>query len=201
MKAKTPTQSAAAAAYHALQDTIDTIRGIQRDVARDIVALEASGATPEPPTLSDEYSQPDRELINGAAYRALPPANASNILLFQKLRRAEQLKITLGEAEKQIFNAQIDLSREVLAEQDAAIRADHRERALLLVRLFAVNASLEARREKMLRAGAVVGHALDGWTNKFFGTAAPPTPMNDAPRRYLAEIVRLGILTEKDLET
>jgi hypothetical protein len=199
MKAKLPTQSEAATAYRALQDTVDTIRGMQRDVSRDIVALEQSGAVPEPPTLSDEYSEPDRAIINGASYKALPAANQNNILLHQKLRRADQLKITMTEVEKQLFNASIDLSREILAENDAVIRADHRERALLLVRLFQVNASLEARRLKMLEAGAIVGHALDGWTNKFFGTAAPPTPMNDAPKRYLAECIRLGILKESDL--
>jgi hypothetical protein len=200
MKAKTPTQSAAAAAYHALGDTIVEIRDRQRAITQEIIALEQSGAVPKPPSLSDEYAEPDRDLINGASYKALPPANQTNILLHQKLRRADQLKITLAEAEKQMFNAQIDLSREVLAEADAAIRADHRERALLLVRLFQVNESLEARREKMLQAGAIVGHPLDGWTNKFFGTAAPPTPMNDAPKRYLAECIRLGVITAKEIE-
>jgi hypothetical protein len=123
-----------------------------------------------------------------------------NIQLHQKLRRADQLKLTMAEVEKQLFNASIDLSREVLAEQDAAIRADHRERALLLVRLFQVNESLEARRVKMLQAGAIVGHPLDGWSNKFFGTAAPPTALNDAPKRYIAECVRLGICTLKEIQ-
>ena len=96
--------------------------------------------------------------------------------------------------------SRIDLSREVLVEQDAAIRDDHRVRALLLVRLFQVNESLEARRVKMLQAGAIVGHPLDGWSNKFFGTASPPTALNDAPKRYIAECVRLGICTLKEIQ-
>src|SRR5258708_3530154 len=121
-------QSEARTAYLNLSSKIDEIRGLQREVTRDIVSLEQAGATPEPPTLSDEYDAPDDALINGAAFvgAAMPPTgNASNILLHLKLRRKQQLALTLSEAERQMFAAQVELSAELLAIYDNEIRALH----------------------------------------------------------------------------
>jgi hypothetical protein len=199
MKTTKSHQSEAARSYYALQATVDQIRALQREVTRDVVALEQSGARPEAPT-SDEYSGPDTELINGASYQALPPANEANIQLFHKLRRSDQLKLTLSEVEKQLFAATMDLSRELLLEFDPEIRELHRERALLIVQLFRCNRDLETLREKILQRGGVIGHGLDGWSERFFGTSTPATPLNSWPLKYLAECSRLGIINERDID-
>ena len=161
--------------------------------------MEQSGAVPEPPTLSDSYLEPDRELINGAAYKALPPTKEANIQLFHKLRRRDQLRITRAEAEKQLLTASIDLGRELLTEHDAEIRTLHRERALLLLKLFKINGDLEELRKKLLKGGALVAHPLDGWSLRFFGQSHPPTPLNAWPLKYLQQCVKLGIITEKEM--
>src|SRR6266404_4031215 len=129
-KAQSPMQqSAARTAYLALSSKIDEIRGLQRDVTREIIALEGAGAVPEPPTLSDEFDAPDDALINGAAFAGAampPPGNADNIRLFGRLRRKQQLALTLSEAERQMFAAPVELSAELLAIYDSEIRTLHR---------------------------------------------------------------------------
>jgi hypothetical protein len=198
----TPMQSEARTAYLALTAKIDEIRGLQREVTREIVALESSGAIPEPPTLSDEYSEPDHNLINGARFAgaAMPPANANNISLHQKLRRSEQLKLTMAEVERQLFDAQISLSGELLALYDGELRALHRERALAILKIFEINRDLELLRTKILQSGGVVGHSLDGWSAKLGGTIEQHTKWNDAQRNYLAACISSGVISDEDLE-
>ena len=189
-------QSEAQIAYLALQGKIDEIRGLQREITREIVALEASGASPEPPSLPDEYSTVDHDLINGAAYAgaAMPPSNDANIQLYRKFRRSEQLKLTMAEAERQCFDAQVVLSGELLAVFDSEIRTLHAERANAILKIFEINRDLENMRTKILQSGGIVGHPLDGWSAKFFGTASPPSVANDAALRYIRQCIASGVL-------
>ena len=186
MKSKALNESATVTKYRELSAKTVEIDGLIQVNTREIVALEQSGAVPKAPTVSDSYLDVDRELLNGAVYKALPPAAetlSNDIVLYHKIRRAEQLKNTRAVAEEHLRAASIDYSHELLIQHEPEIRSLHRERALLLLKLFKINGDLEELRKKLLKGGGLVVHPLDGWSLRFFGQSHPPTPLNAWPDR------------------
>jgi hypothetical protein len=106
----------------------------------------------------------------------------------------------MAEVERQLFDAQISLSGELLAVYDGEIRTLHRERALAILKIFEINRDLELLRTKILQSGGIVGHALDGWSAKLGGTIEQHTKWNDAQRNYLAACIKTGVIKDEDLE-
>jgi hypothetical protein len=200
-KQQAPTESNAAAAIHALAAKVDGWRGQLRETLNGVIALEQAGVLAvNPSEAAYDVEQGARSRLNGAAYAAAATEN-KGIELFLKRREVAELKRAIELASQQSDAARIDLGRELLIKHDAEIRALHRERALVLLKLFKINGELEEMRLRLLRAGSSVPHPMDGWSLRLFGLSNPPSALNAWPMKYLAECVKADIITEKDLET
>jgi hypothetical protein len=151
--------------------------------------------------LSDGYSEVDHDLINGARFggAAMPPSNANNIELHFKLRRREQLRLTMSEAEKQCLDAQVALSAQLLSVYDNEIRSLHRERAIALLKVFACNRDIEALRRRILESGGIISHQLDGHTTRLGGMIEDVTKWNAAQKVYIDACIKLGVMQDEDL--
>ncbi len=201
MRKQTPTESNAAAAIRAIDEKIAGWNAELKEELNDVITLEGAGVVAiNPSHAAYDVDAAARARLNGASYVAAPIGNKPGVELFLKRRKVEELKRAIELASQQSGAARIDLGRELLAKYDPEIRALHRERALAIVKIFKLNAELEAMRLKLLQAGSSVPHEMDGFNLKLFGQSHPPTPMNEWPRRYLQTCLKAKIITEKDLE-
>lgn len=201
MRKPTQAESGATLAIKALNAKVATWRTQMREATEVVISLEQSGVVPiHPDAAKYDLSAAAHARMNGATYVPAPTGDRPGVELFLKRREVEELKHAIELASQQEFAARQDLGRELLAKHDNEIRVLHRERALVILKLFKINGELEQMRLKLIREGSSMPHPLDGWSQRFFGLANPNTALNAWPKKYLAECLKQKIITEKDIE-
>jgi hypothetical protein len=185
----------------AIDDKVAELRTRRVAVISEIIKLEkANTFAVEPPDPEDNIEAKAYGLLNGSSYAAAPVASRKpGVELHQKRREIQIIDRAIALGEQQSFIAHLERGREVHSEHDAEIRDLQRQRALTVAALFLLNDKIEGLRTKLLGNGPAVAHGLDGWTLRLFGTSSPSTPLNHWARKYLAECVKSGIVTEKEL--
>ncbi|MBR1149069.1 hypothetical protein [Bradyrhizobium sp. JYMT SZCCT0428] len=174
---------------------------LRETIDNQIVPRERSGVVEiNPDDFSYDVDAAAHARLNGAAYVLASTEKKPGIELFLARRKVKELRRAIELAEQQSFTARQDLGRELLAKHDDEIRALHRDRALVLLKLFQINGELEQMRLKLIREGSGTPHPMDGWSQRLFGLANPNTQLNAWPKKYLAECLKQNIITEKDIE-